>query len=271
MATPTSNLGFQNFFQASLTGDITATSTDILMDAIPNASEGFLVIEPDSTSAREVIFYNSKTALKVVCPSVAEGRGQDDTTAGAHSTGATVIMAPVAGFFEALQSGAAFTAGAIGTSDLADTSVTNAKLATGAGEPGGAWTSYTPTLSGRLNDSKWTKTCSYKQVGKTVFYKISLVANNPTPMDGGTAEAIISLPVTCINWGSPINIGNVRVLDSGTAAYYGHAEWASTTTINVRISNAAGTYITPTVVTSAVPFAWTTSDEIQIIGFYEAA
>lgn len=102
-ATPTSGLGFQNFFQATLTGDITATSVDIPMDAIPNSAQGFLVIEPDSSTAREVIFYDSKTALKVVCPSAADGRGQDDTTAGAHSTGVTVIGAPVAGYFEALQ------------------------------------------------------------------------------------------------------------------------------------------------------------------------
>lgn len=107
MATPTTDLGFQNFFQATLTGDITASSVDILMDNIPNASQGFLVIEPDSSTNREVIFYTSKTALKVVCPSAADGRGQDDTTAVAHSTGATVIMAPVAGFFEALQDASA--------------------------------------------------------------------------------------------------------------------------------------------------------------------
>lgn len=104
-ANPDANLGFQNFFQATLTGDITASSTDILMDNIPNSSQGFLVIEPDSTTNREVIFYTSKTALKVVCPSAADGRGQDDTTAVAHSTGAVVIMPPVAAFFEALQSG----------------------------------------------------------------------------------------------------------------------------------------------------------------------
>jgi hypothetical protein len=121
-ATPTTALGFQNFFQATLTSDITATSTDIPMDNIPNSSQGFLVIDPDSTSAREVIFYTSKTALKVVAPSVADGRGQDDTTASAHNQGTTVIMAPVAGMFEALQSGAA----------IANASITASKLATGA-------------------------------------------------------------------------------------------------------------------------------------------
>ena len=101
--TPSSNLAYDNFFEATLTGDITASSTDILMDNIPTASEGFLVIEPDSDSAREIIFYTSKTALKVVCPSAANGRGLGGTTAGAHSTGATVIMAPIAELYEALQ------------------------------------------------------------------------------------------------------------------------------------------------------------------------
>lgn len=117
-ATPSSNLGFQNFFSALLTSDITASDVDIPMDTIPNSSEGFLVIEPDSTTKREVIFYNSKTALKVVCPSAADGRGQDDTTATTHSSGATVIMAPVAGFWEAFQSGLAFTDNVINTSKI---------------------------------------------------------------------------------------------------------------------------------------------------------
>jgi hypothetical protein len=103
VATPTTNLSYQNFFQATLTGDITASSTDIPLDVVPNGTEGFLVIEPDSTSNREIIYYNSKTSIKVVCPSVGDGRGQDDTTAVAHATGATVIMASVAAYYETLK------------------------------------------------------------------------------------------------------------------------------------------------------------------------
>lgn len=101
-ASPTTSISFQNFFSATLTSDITASSTDIPIDNVPNGSEGFLVIEPDSTTAHEVIYYTSKTATKVVCPSVADGRGQDDTSAAAHSSGATVIMAPIAAYFETL-------------------------------------------------------------------------------------------------------------------------------------------------------------------------
>lgn len=103
-ATPTTNISYQNFFSATLTADMTATSTDVFLDVVPNGTEGFLVIDPDSTTAREVIYFNSKTVTKVVCPSVADGRGQDDTTAGAHLTGTTVIMAPVAAYYEALLS-----------------------------------------------------------------------------------------------------------------------------------------------------------------------
>ena len=104
VATPTTNITFQNFFSTTLSADITDTATDIFLNAVPNGSEGFLVIEPDSTTNREIIYYTSKTALKVTCPSVADGRGQDDTTAHSHVTGSTVIMAPVAAYYEALLS-----------------------------------------------------------------------------------------------------------------------------------------------------------------------
>jgi len=104
VATPTTNITFQNFFSTTLSADITDTATDIFLNAVPNGSEGFLVIEPDSTTNREIIYYTSKTALKVTVPSVADGRGQDDTTAHSHVTGSTVIMAPVAAYYEALLS-----------------------------------------------------------------------------------------------------------------------------------------------------------------------
>lgn len=94
-----SNLDFQNFFSAKLTSSMTATDTDVFMDAIPSISEGVLVIDWDVAASREVIFFNSKTASKVICPSVANGRGFDGSTATTHLSGANVIMAPVADYF----------------------------------------------------------------------------------------------------------------------------------------------------------------------------
>lgn len=118
-ANPTSNIGFQNFYQAVLQSDMTDTSTDVFLDTVPVGDEGFLVIDPDSATGREIIYYNSKTALKVMCPNVADGRGQDGTTASAHLSGTTVIMAPVAAHFETLLS--LFTTSPQGWTSLAGT------------------------------------------------------------------------------------------------------------------------------------------------------
>lgn len=105
MATVTHDIAFDNFIETALTNDITSSATDIFLDAVPTASQGFLVIDPDNATSREIIFYTSKTATKVVCPSAVDGRGQDGTNAGAHTQGTTVIMAPIAAFFESLQNG----------------------------------------------------------------------------------------------------------------------------------------------------------------------
>lgn len=118
-AVPTSNIGFQNFYQAQLTGDITASSTTINLDTVPTVSESFLVIEPDSATNREIIYYNSKTSIAVVCPDASTGRGQGGTTAVDHAQGSTVIMAPVAEYFETLL--ALFTTTPQGWTSLAGT------------------------------------------------------------------------------------------------------------------------------------------------------
>lgn len=91
----------ENFLDTTLSSDITAGDTDIFLSQVPTNSEGTLVIDPDSTSNREIIYYNSKTATKVVAP--ANGRGYDNTTALPHNSGTRVIMAPVADWFNSLK------------------------------------------------------------------------------------------------------------------------------------------------------------------------
>lgn len=99
----TSNFDWQNFFIAHLSSDITSSATDIFLDTIPTPSEGILVIDPDTPANSEVIFYNSKTSSKVTCPSAANGRGYDGSTAIAHLSGTKVIMAPVGDMFRYLR------------------------------------------------------------------------------------------------------------------------------------------------------------------------
>lgn len=97
------NFGYQNFYSATLTGDITSGTLTIGLDTVPSPTSGILVIDPDSTTSREVILYTSKGASTVTCPS--DGRGYSGSTAAAHLTGTTVIMAPVDKWFTALASG----------------------------------------------------------------------------------------------------------------------------------------------------------------------
>lgn len=118
MATP--SLGFQNYFTTTLASGITASDTTIYLNSLPTGSEGYLVIEPDSATNKEIIYYTSKGANFVTLPSVAAGRGVGGTTAVSHSSGVTAQMNVVAEHFKALQDGTAFAVGGIGASAYAD-------------------------------------------------------------------------------------------------------------------------------------------------------
>lgn len=118
MATP--SLGFDNFFSTTLSNGISASDTTIPLTNVPTASEGFLVLEPDNATSREIIYYTSKTGSGVVCPSAAAGRGIGGTTATSHAQNAAVKMNVVAEMFEAFQDGSAFNIGAFGAAPFAN-------------------------------------------------------------------------------------------------------------------------------------------------------
>jgi hypothetical protein len=126
MATP--SLSFQNFFTTTLASGITASDTTIYLNSLPTGSEGYLVIEPDSSTNKEIIYYTSKGANFVTLPSVAAGRGVGGTTAVSHSSGVTVQMNVVAEHFEALQDGTGIADDAITTSKIAADNVTDTEL-----------------------------------------------------------------------------------------------------------------------------------------------
>lgn len=106
MATP--SLDYQNFYSSTLSSTITAADTTIYLDTLPTPTEGYLVIEPDSSSNREIVWYTSKGANFVTVPS-SGGRGVGGTTAVAHSSGATVNMNNVAEMWTAIKDGSANT------------------------------------------------------------------------------------------------------------------------------------------------------------------
>ena len=118
MATP--NLGFQNFYTTTLSSGITATDTTIYLNSLPTPTEGYLVIEPDSSTNKEIIYYTSKGANFVTLPSIAAGRGVGATTAVSHNSGVTCQMNVVAEHFEALQDGTSIAASAITSTKIAN-------------------------------------------------------------------------------------------------------------------------------------------------------
>jgi hypothetical protein len=103
-ATPT--LSFDDFYSTTLSSAIASTDTTIPVAAAPTATEGYLVLEPDSATNREVIHYTSVSGNNVICPSVND-RGLGGTTARAHSSGAIVKMNTVAEMLKSLQDGTA--------------------------------------------------------------------------------------------------------------------------------------------------------------------
>lgn len=138
----------------------------------------------------------------------------------------------------------------------------------------GPWQTWTPTLSGRLDDADWTKSCRFIQIGKTVHFTVSLTAAAAAPAGGGAGEFTISLPVTTISYGGTATlqpIGEVMLNDATGTRWEGSLYWASTTTAVIRYRNVSGTGIVNAACSATVPFTWTTSDEILIKGLVEAA
>lgn len=176
---------------------------------------------------------------------------------------------------ESLADGTGIGDSAIDTVAIADGAITNAKLDTTAGDLGGAWKAWTPTLSGRFNNAKWTKACYYTRIGKTVHFRVSLKANTTNPMDTGSGIADFTLPVTSIalptsnSYITPI--GRASFLDAGTARAMGQVDHTSTTLATLRVGIADTTYLGNIDISNTVPWTWSTNDEIYCTGTYQAA
>lgn len=156
---------------------------------------------------------------------------------------------------------------AIAGSKLADASVTNAKLATGSGQPGGAWTSYTPTFA-NTTLGNGTVTGAYILIGKTVHFRARFVLGTTSAVASGPT---VSLPVTSVALTVDTPLGIAIVLDGGIADYPGTLYWASTTTASPQVTNAAATYGVSNGITATVPITFGSTDNLYVQGTYEAA
>lgn len=154
---------------------------------------------------------------------------------------------------------------------IADGSVSNQKLKTGAGEPGGAWDTWTPTWS-NVTIGNAVVTARYKQVGKTVTCRLSVALGSTTTTSG---DIIFSLPVPSIAYPGVSGlhpIGTSRYFDvSASVVYIGDVENISTTTSSSRFFSNAGSYSGQILNTGSLPIVWGNGDQWAMSFTYEAA
>lgn len=130
----------------------------------------------------------------------------------------------------------------------------------------GAWTSYTPTLTGTgwaLGNAAVDAT--YARVGKTVFYRVQIVWGSTSTY--GSVQPIVSLPSTMVS--AVHGAGTATAIDVGTTLYHWDVYYTSSTTVKPVVRGVDGaTTNTPT---GTVPFAWASGDALLIHGWYQEA
>lgn len=148
--------------------------------------------------------------------------------------------------------------------------ISNNMLDTSVGELGGVWKTWTPTWT-NLTLGTGAVTATYTQVGKIVFFHLKLVWTSTTSIGGNVS---VSLPVTAATYSNNFfEIAHGTAYDqSANTGYTLVGSMTSTTAMQLfTINAAASASATWNNTTSTVPFTWTTSDEIMLTGFYEAA
>lgn len=160
-------------------------------------------------------------------------------------------------------------AGAVTSDKIGDGAVTNAKLNTAAGEPGGTWNAYVPTWT-NVTTGNGTTSAFYKQVGKTVFFRLSFTLGTTSSV--GAGQVSVSLPVTSATLTARDLIAQGDAFDtSGGQPYSIRALWVNATTIQAWVDVANATFVNQSALNSSQPMTWATGDMLQLTGFYEAA
>ena len=91
-------LKVQNFYSTVLTSDIVGTGdTSFNVTVAPAFTSGFLVISPNNTSLREIVYFHNVVGSTISVR--AENRGQGGTTAKPHTSQEPVAMKDIAEIF----------------------------------------------------------------------------------------------------------------------------------------------------------------------------
>lgn len=136
----------------------------------------------------------------------------------------------------------------------------------GSSSAGGAWTAYTPTLTGFTAGIGGTVIARYSQVGKVVngFVKVTLGT-------GFTMTDIsISLPVAKQATTTYVQ-QSWTLSDTGAGDFPAIPRNESGNIVAVFIMNANTTYVAPAFVSATIPFTWAATDVVNVAFSYECA
>lgn len=130
-----------------------------------------------------------------------------------------------------------------------------------------AWTAFTPTIVGTAAP---TVDARYKQIGKTVFFRIEIVLTAAV-----TAAMTATLPVAPRTAaGTGPSYGAIYAKDTSAGLYINGQAISSATgggsTFRIMLA-ASGTNSNLADASASAPFVWASGDTISIRGEYEAA
>ena len=159
------------------------------------------------------------------------------------------------------------------TAKILNANVTNAKLATGAGEAGGAWTAWTPTL-GAITIGNGTTVAKYTQIGKTIHATLEVTWGSTTSQSG-TFTFTIPAAANASYTASRHVLGEVSMWDnSATQLYSLRALLTSSTVVTPRVFHADGVYLyspSTDIISATQPVTWAVGDVFSAYLTYEAA
>lgn len=143
--------------------------------------------------------------------------------------------------------------------------IANANLSTTAGDIGGVWKSWTPTLTnlsgGTLSFAKYT------QIGKTIIFKFRYVLGNA----GVGNNPNFTTPTNIAYTGSEDSITQSVKYVIGGATTYGHIRPTGANVLTLYVQTASGSYVGLSVISSTVPATWAANDILSCSGVYEVA
>jgi len=131
---------------------------------------------------------------------------------------------------------------------------------------GAAWETYTPSFT-NATVGNGTVSAAYTQINKLVVGRVSFTLGSTSAVSN---YVVVTVPIAAkvATYGGTVTYHDA----SPKAVYQGFFDPSSTTSgIVIGVLNSAGTYVVGGGMSSTVPFTWTTSDQILLNFYYEAA